>query len=85
MIPKYVTGSALGDLGMVLSDISQYLQKNLGDPRRAFEIGPPWATPDDGATKTTDPDQLLHRAKLVKDLAIRCAGGEPLSWGWPDA
>lgn len=80
----YVTGSALGDVDMTLHDIAQYLLKSLGDEREIFEIEPPWANPDDGLIKTTKPIELLRRAKYVKDLAIRLAGGEPLEWGIGD-
>lgn len=78
---RYITGSALGDLDMELHDIAQYLFKALGAPQEVFEIKPPWVTPDDGLIKTNKPEELLRRAKMVKDLAIRCAGGEPLEWG----
>jgi len=77
----YVTGSALGDIDMTLHDIAQYLLSALGDEREIFKIEPPWVNPDDGLIETTKPTELLRRAKYVKDLAIRCAGGEPLEWG----
>ena len=79
---EYVTGTALGDIDMELHDISQYLLKAMGDSREVFEIEPPWQNPDDGLIKTTDPDKLLTRAKMVKDLAVRIAGFEPLEWGY---
>lgn len=80
--PTYVTGSALGDLDMILHDISQYLTRSLGSPEEVTMIDPPWVNSDDGGLVITDqPDELLRRAKMVKDLAIRCAGGKPLQWG----
>lgn len=77
----YITGSALGDIDMELHDISQYLLRALGDSREAFQIDPPWVNPDDKEKETTDPDEILRRAKMTKDLAIKVAGGEPLPWG----
>ncbi|KKM76151.1 hypothetical protein LCGC14_1383000 [marine sediment metagenome] len=79
--PEFVTGSALGDLDMILHDIAQYLSKLLGDARHPFDIPPPWANPDDGLKKTEGPVELLRRARLVKDMAMRLAGYEPLEWG----
>ena len=80
---EYVTGSALGDLDMTLHDIAQYLSKALGDDGTVHEIKVPWDNPDDGLKRSKDPDEILRRARYVKDLAIRLAGGEPLAWGLP--
>ena len=77
---KYVTGSALGDLDMTLHDISQYLQKALGNKLGVYRIEPPWVDPKDGLQKTTEPEELLRRARMVKDLAMRVSGYTPLPW-----
>ena len=78
---KYVTGTALGDLDMVLHDTSQYLLKALGSEGEVYAIHPPWQTPDDGLVPSSRPTELLRRAKMLKDLAIMTAGLEPLEWG----
>lgn len=58
-----------------------YLKKSMGELAEVWEISPPWVNPDDGLIKTTNPDELLRRSKMVKDLAMQIAGYEPLEWG----
>ncbi len=80
MTTHYVTGSALGDIDMELHDIAQYLLKALGEKGPIFDIAPPWANPDGDFKTTKDPDELLYRSKMVKDLAMRISGRTPMNW-----
>lgn len=78
----YVTGSVYGDIDMTLHDIAQYLIATLdGAKDDIYKVKVPWDNPDDGLFETTNPQELLRRCRMVKDLAIQVSGGQPLEWG----
>ena len=87
-IPLSNTGNPYLELDMVLHDCAQYLTKAEGDRRPAHLIPVPWADPSSGTVSpTVNPYSLVARARMLKDICIRLAGGEPLGWqtnGPPD-